>query len=326
MRSSGISVARRTSDHDGAGMEETIDDERRMHAGDLIDEVDGFTVINCESCGFAHIVPIPTTDELVSVYRDDYYTREKPLYLERHAEDADWWKRTYGERYELFERHLPEGRRRILDVGSGPGYFLLTGQERGWQAQGIEPSIRAAEHARELGVPVVNGFFGEETAPGLGTFDVVHMSEVLEHIPDPRALVATAASVIEPGGLLYVMVPNEYSPFQKVLRETCGFEPWWLAPPHHINYFDLDSLARLLESQGLEVVEREATFPIDIFLLMGQDYVGNDETGRRCHAMRKSFEENLWKAGQADFKSKLYKSFAELGLGRLVAVLGRKPD
>lgn len=294
------------------------------HTGPIIDSVGDFTVIDCASCGFRHIVPVPSTEELASVYRDDYYTTEKPLYLERHAEDADWWRQTYVERYESFERNLPANRRRILDVGSGPGYFLLAGKERGWDVQGVEPSTRAAEHACNLGVPVLSGFFGEEIASQLGPFDVVHMSEVLEHIPNPHALIDTVSSSLDPGGLLYVMVPNDYNPFQQILREPCGFEPWWLAPPHHINYFNRESLASLLEAHGFEVLQSEATFPIDMFLLMGENYVGNDEVGRRCHAMRKTFEQNLWDADKADLKRSMYAAFAELGLGRLVAVLGRK--
>jgi len=47
---------------------------------------------------------------------------------------------------------LPSGSRRILDVGSGPGYFLLHGKNRGWQTLGIEPSKQAAEHGRKLGL------------------------------------------------------------------------------------------------------------------------------------------------------------------------------
>jgi len=298
----------------------------RFHTGPTLDTVGDFTVIDCESCGFAHIVPIPTTDDLVAVYKDDYYTTEKPLYLEHHTEDADWWRRTYGERYDRFEELLPASRRRILDIGSGPGFFLLTGKERGWDVRGIEPSTAAAEHARSLGVEVTSGFFSREAARELGTFDVIHMSEVLEHIPEPHELIAAAEETLNPGGLIYVMVPNDYSPFQQILREARGFEPWWVAPPHHINYFNRNSLGRLLEGHGFEVLDTESTFPIDVFLLMGENYVGNDEVGRLCHAMRKSFEQTLWDADARDLKRDLYEAFAALGLGRLVAAVGRKAE
>jgi hypothetical protein len=74
----------------------------------------------------------------------------------------------------------------------------------------------------------------------------------------------------------------------------------------------------------MRIVNTEATFPIDLFLLMGENYVGDDELGRRCHGKRKRLEINLEKAGLTDLKRSLYRSFAELGIGREIQVIGRK--
>jgi SAM-dependent methyltransferase len=230
----------------------------------------------------------------------------------------------YAERYALFERLLPAGRRRLLDVGSGPGYFLLHGQQRGWSVRGIEPSAQAAAHSRGLGLEIVNAFLDDDTAETLGTYDVVNLNEVLEHVPDPRDALRLAFGRLEPGGLISLMVPNDYSPFQAALRDACGFQPWWVAPPHHVNYFDVASIQRLL-NERFEVVSVEMTFPIDVFLLMGDNYVGNDELGRACHAKRKTFELALAKAGKSALKQELYRRLADVGIGRDVVVVARKP-
>jgi SAM-dependent methyltransferase len=148
------------------------------HHGDVVDSLADFDVIDCEPCGFRHVVPIPTPQELEKVYREDYYTKEKPLYIERYQADLDWWNLVYGERYELFESLLPAARRTILDIGSGPGYFLLNGKKRGWQTTGVEPSAQSATHSRELGLAIVEEFFDDVSASNLGSFDVVHMSQV----------------------------------------------------------------------------------------------------------------------------------------------------
>ncbi len=294
------------------------------HEGVLCESRDGFDVIDCESCRFRHIIPLPSKEELENVYRDEYYSAEKPLYIERYLEDLDWWNLTYSERYDIFEEILPPARRRILDVGSGPGYFLLHGKQRGWETLGIEPSSQAASHSSGLGLDIVEDFLSEGTASGLGRFDVIHMSDVLEHVPDPAGLIRLSRSLLLPGGLFCVVVPNDFNPFQSALRDACGFDPWWVAPPHHINYFDHNSLKRLLVENGLEIVSLTSTFPIDMFLLMGQNYVGNDSLGRKCHQMRMSFEQNLEKAGMGELKIELYHALASLGLGREVFLIGRK--
>lgn len=296
------------------------------HAGPSCARVGDFDVIECAACGFRHLLPVPTTEQLEHVYRHEYYSQEKPLYLERTREDRPWTDVVYDERYAAFESLLPASARSLLDVGSGPGFFLLRGRERGWRTLGIEPSSQSAAHSRELGLEIVEEFLDARSAAALGAFDVVHLSQVLEHIPDPRALLGLVHGLVRPGGLVCVVVPNDFNPFQLALRDACGYAPWWVAPPHHINFFDFDSLARLLGACGFEVLRRDTTFPIDMFLLMGEDYVGDDAMGRRCHERRKRFEMNLARAGLGDLKQRLYRSFAEHGLGREVVLIGRRPE
>lgn len=296
----------------------------KEHHGPFIESKDGYEIIECSPCGFRHIIPIPSQKELDEIYRNEYYSVEKPLFIERNQEDQDWWKVVYDGRFDSFETLLPSSRRDILDIGSGPGFFLSHGRSRGWNCVGVEPSDKAARFSQGLGLDVKNEFLNEETAKTLGTFDVVYMNEVLEHLRDPLATIQIAENLINPGGLLCVVVPNDYNPFQQALQTACGFPSWWVAAPHHINYFNVETIETLLSRAGITIVTKEATFPIDLFLLMGVDYVGNDELGRRCHGRRKTFEINLEKAGLSNLKHSLYQSFAELGIGREIQVIGQK--
>lgn len=295
------------------------------HEGRLLDTKGGFDVIDCESCRFKHIVPIPSSAELETVYRHEYYSKDKPQYFDRHREDLDWWNLTYRDRYDTFEQLLSAGRRSILDVGSGPGFFLLAGKQRGWKTIGLEPSELALAHSRSLGLEIVEGFLDESVARRLGLFDVVHLSEVLEHVPDPQNVVRIAASLLNPDGLICVLVPNDYNPIQDVLR-TLGSSrstPWWVAPPHHINYFDGGSLSNLLVTAGFAIVSTEATFPIDLFLLMGDNYVGDDVCGRQVHTKRMRMERAFAEAGRGDVKRRLYQAMAAAGIGREILLVGR---
>lgn len=299
------------------------DESGTTHVGAVIETHDGNEVLDCTTCRFKHLVPIPTADELAADYESDYYAEHKPHYFDRHREDLDWWNLAYGDRYDTIESNLDAGSRRLLDIGSGPGFFLLHGKEREWEVQGIEPSRQAAEHARGLGLEVEHAFYSEETAPNLGVFDVINMSEVLEHIPHPLPFLELVASHLSEGGLLSITVPNDFNPFQEVLRDSMSFDPWWVTR-HHLNYFDYDSLRGLVERAGFEVLLEEATFPIDLFLLMGDNYVGNDPVGREAHGRRTTFEFNLAAGGRNDLKRDLYRRLAELGLGREIVLIARK--
>ena len=203
---------------------------------------------------------------------------------------------------------------------------MLNGQKRGWQVQGIEPSTEAAEHSRRLGLDVGSFFFSEKTALNVGLFDAINLSQVLEHVPAPTALLKLVHSRLNQNGIICIVVPNDFNPFQLILRDQLNFKPWWIAPPHHINYFDFSSVSKLVEGCGFEVIHQEVTFPIDMFLLMGDNYIDHDNIGRQCHLRRKNFEQALTNAGKAQLMRKIYEAFAKLGIGREIVLFAKKRE
>ena len=194
---------------------------------------------------------------------------------------------------------------------------------RGWSGHGIEPSRQAAAHARELGAAVTEGFFGKNS--GLGVFDAVNLTNVLEHVPDPIAILSAATALLEPGGVLCVGVPNDFSPFQIAARSAMNTGDWWVAPPHHLNYFDFDSLSALLSRLGMDVRERTTSFPMEAFLMMGENYTSDPALGRACHNKRKRFDFAFEAAGLRETRRDFYRAMAKLGIGREAVVIATKP-
>ena len=295
------------------------------HNGPKIAAAGNHDIIDCFECGFRHALPLPDAAALEQQYRETYYADEKPDFIAHAGEDQDWFALAQNDRLEAFERRLALGRRRLLDIGCGPGFFLKTAIARGWQGHGIEPSRQACAHARGLGAAVTEGFFDAETAPALGRFDAVNLTNVLEHVADPIGVLTRAAQLLEPGGVLCVGVPNDFSPFQIGARGALGIGEWWVAPPHHLNYFDFDSLAALLTRLGLGAQERTTSFPMEAFLMMGDDYTCDPVLGRACHGRRKRFDFALETAGLKEVRRGFYRALASQGIGREAVIIATKP-
>jgi SAM-dependent methyltransferase len=295
------------------------------HEGTLVSRRKTHEIIACIPCGFRHVVPLPEPADLETAYRENYYSVEKPSFLQHAGEDEEWSKLASRDRLEAFERLLPRERRRLLDIGSGPGFFLRAAAERGWDVLGIEPSRQAAAHARGLGVGVVEGFFNRESAARLGHFDVVHLNNVLEHVPNPIEIIRLCRDALEQNGLLCLNVPNDFSPFQAAARTSQNLAEWWVAPPHHLNYFDFASLEALLTRMGFAVAERTTSFPMELFLLMGLNYTADAALGRSCHGQRKRFDLALESAGFGETRRAFYRALAAAGIGReIVLIASRK--
>ncbi len=296
------------------------------HHGPTLGETKGYTLIDCQVCGFAHVLPLPDPEVLERAYREDYYSQEKPDALAHQTEDRAWLDLVHGERAELLAAHLggAEGKR-ILDVGCGGGFFLDACRRAGFAVHGVEPARQAAAHARDvLGLAVTEGFLDEATAAGLPRFDAVHAAEVLEHLPDPAGMLRRIHGLLAPGGLLLVSLPNDANPLQAAAERALALPPWWLAPPHHLNYFTPASIAALLARQGFQVLAAQASFPMELFLLMGDNYVVDPALGRACQAKRKAFELAMDAAGLSGLKTRLYQALAGLGIGRTVVTLARR--
>jgi hypothetical protein len=115
-------------------------------------------------------------------------------------------------------------------------------------------------------------------------------------------------------------VPNDFSPLQMAAHKQLNKPAWWIAPPEHINYFDFTSLRGLLERVGYAVVHQFTDFPMELFLLMGDDYAGNPEAGARCHEKRRRLELAI----PEEVRRRLYEVLPEVGVGRSVIMFGRR--
>ena len=171
---------------------------------------------------------------------------------------------------------------------------------------------------------MVNDFFSGLKARPHGQFDAISMSMVLEHVRDPIQLIEEARSLLVPGGLLFVASPNDFNPLQMLLWKKLGFQPWWVNPKHHLNYFDTESARDFLRARRFEVLHLETSYPLENFLLSGRNYVGNPGLGRECHNERKAFETALFRHDKAQIKA-LAGSWAQQGIGREFIIVGRKP-
>lgn len=138
----------------------------------------------------------------------------------------------------------------LLDVGSGLCVFLRGMKAEGWDGTALDPDARAAEHARSVvGVKAVAADFMK--AEGLGRFDAVSFNKVLEHHPDPVAMLRRAHGFLAPGGFVYVELPDGES----ATKDGPGREEFFI-DHHHV--FSSASYCVLAARAGFRVAGLES--------------------------------------------------------------------
>jgi len=200
----------------------------------------------CRSCGFVSLFCGPggdtlaTEDPAVNVLG---FTERGPLkYPERRGPFEDILSRLRAE--------IPDGR--LLDVGCGDGHFLSLCRTH-YDCYGVEVTPGLSDYASLLArAPVTCARYSADVFPP-ESFDVVTLLQVLEHLPNPREIVAACHWHLRPGGMVVIEVPSIRAPHFLLYRATRlkGFvdNPGGVIR-HHFGYYEPTTLTRLVESCG----------------------------------------------------------------------------
>ena len=303
------------------------------HSGKTIKKFGKYSVIDCRTCKFIHVIPVPSNQELNSFYDNEYFQKIKPNFISKNENEMDYWNLVFDEKLVTIEKLISSKSKRILDIGSGPGFFLRRAKRRGWDVLGVEPSPLACNYANEQNIPTIQKFFHEVTPNEIGKFDAIHTFDVLEHVNNPIAVIEKAYYLLKRNGVIVVEVPNDFNPLQKLVQKTLKKKEWWITLSswsktsgniQHLNYFNFSSISDLLKRIGFKIIIKEATFPLEIFLLMGQDYIKNPKIGKKIHLERIQFEKNFEKRKEGQLKRKIYQKLAEIGIGRTAIIYAKK--
>lgn len=231
----------------------------------LLHRIGTFWIVQCRHCLLAwsrgaHLDP-------ASFYDRDYFVgTDRPKGYDDYLSMAAAMSRTNSARIRRLRRLTPQART-LLDVGCGPGFFVQHAGESGLHARGLEVSRFAADYGRErLGLEIVNGPLDKAHLDRLdGTFDLITLWDVIEHLPVPDAALRLLADRLAPGGVLALSTGDIGS-----LAARLTGPRWHLFNlPEHLWFFTIPALRRLLARVGLTTlcVQREVCWYTARYLL-----------------------------------------------------------
>lgn len=297
---------------------EYTDHSEKKHFGVYLANHKKFKIIDCIKCGFIHAVPYLNEKKINDYYKKKFFKLDrKKNYFLKQKKDSNWWKKVFEERIDFFESRLKR-KGTILDVGCGPGFFLKYAKSRKWKIIGIEPSTQAISYAKNnLGISIIKGDY--KLMKEISDVDVIYSHGVLEHIEDPNNFLSLAKKSLSKKGLIFTSVANDFNQLQSIALKKTRY-PWWLLPPEHYNYFNISSIKRVMQKK-FKIIKINVSFPLELFLLMNENYIKEKKLGKKIHhkrvSLEKFFNDNQFKY----FKENFYRSFLDLKIGRQIDIV-----
>jgi len=236
---------------------------RRLH---YLFSVSDYRIVRCDDCGLLLTNPQPSATELARIYTADYFLGSttdngRRIIHELKQQTADLY-------LDLLDRYGATNNGRLLEIGCGEGDFLLRANKRGFTVTGVEYSEHACAVARQKlsiqrGWDVICGEIDD--VPGEAIYDVCVLSDVIEHVRNPRALLERVHGLLRPGGTILIATPSLNSWSARLLRYK-----WMEFKIEHLFYFNSSTLQTLLIDCGFaKVIERKGVKVLNLDYIAG---------------------------------------------------------
>lgn len=222
-----------------------------------------FTYVLCKDCKLVYQSPRPKyNQEFIDAAYASYYQFTESLDLNSSPDVPESSVNMFRQEVDNLLRY-DKKRTAVLDIGSGMGTFLVAAKSHYQDAVGLDVSAQMAAFVeKQLGVKVFVEQF--ESFKYNKKFSLIHMSHVMEHIPNPKQWLDKAREILEPGGILVINVPNKFS-FSFRLQHLFvklgvkkQFSDAWADPsrtPDHLFEPTVPSMRRFLEENNYQVLD-----------------------------------------------------------------------
>jgi len=215
----------------------------------------GKSLVQCQNCGLVYVSPRPDANELYALYGETYFKNDDSGTVGYHNYLADGQniRRTFSRRLDLLHEFIQPGQgRKLLDIGCATGFFIDEAAKRGWEVEGLDVSSFAVEYVKsELGHSAYNTSVLDADFLAPGSYSLITMWDVIEHVPDPKAHAERVAELLHSGGHFALITPDVGSWVARLTgKRWIGYK----LSEEHVYYFSVQTLTRMLNDAGFDVV------------------------------------------------------------------------
>ena len=213
-----------------------------------------YDLVQCSDCHLAYISNPPDADGIKAIYTTSANYHD--TLLDEATDSFSRQSRVADQHMAMLRKFRPApADLQLLDIGCSSGIFLDRARSAGMEVKGAELSPDTARFAQEHFKLDVHAGDWRDADYAPGSFDVITLFDVIEHLPDPATELRSLRTLLKPGGLLLQSTPDIDGLFPRVslkLAKRLGYWPH-PEPPHHLYQFSEHTLARMTQQAGFRI-------------------------------------------------------------------------
>lgn len=212
-----------------------------------------FPVIACKSCGTLFAKHPPKEERLDEIYSDSYYEGWKGVDKKLTEKTRNMKIYTFSYYLKLLKRNTKLKGKKLLDIGCATGYLLEAAKKEGADCYGVEVSPYGAQEANKKFPGRIFCGILEEAKYQDNYFDIITMTDLIEHVLDPVFFLKEVNRILKPEGYILIITPNFHSWWSKILGKK-----WTNFKEEHLFYFSPTSLKFLMKKSDFKIIYEKA--------------------------------------------------------------------
>ena len=209
---------------------------------------EGGQYVKCKSCNMVYLNPVFTDEALTQ-----YYTNNQVEQGVVVADDTSFYANLYNKGLASVENTTSVGN--ILDIGCSAGIFLDIAKGKGWKTYGLELNKIEFSVSKGKGHKVQNELL--ENALFDEKFNVISLWDVFEHIKDGDSALKLMKDLLTDNGVIFLQIPSSDALAAKIMQKKCNM----FDGLEHTNLYGVESLTKLVESNGLKILDIQSVIP-----------------------------------------------------------------
>jgi SAM-dependent methyltransferase len=204
--------------------------------------VNGCDILQCGECGLGRTET--AAFDAAAYYTEDYFSGRRADGYADYLGAEPVLRREFARSVDFIRRYRSGGK--LLELGCAYGFFLKAAA-RYFDVAGIELAPEAAAHGQREGLNVLQGTADAANLQRIGKVDVIVLFDVIEHLPQPREILALCRDHLNGGGIIVITTGDFGSPAARLT----GARWRLMTPPQHLWFFTGPSMRRLSAGLGL---------------------------------------------------------------------------